>query len=185
MLENRTADGKQVSTHIMTQPLIKGFRHASLDVAAFLLHEDTLDANPDMSVLELPSPDDPVEVTHPVTIAGFRLGGDSGSGTEAVVSTEMRGTVAEVWQSRVFADTGHTETEMGMCGGPIVMEHARSTCLGILEGLIPKATDDTDHGDNHKRLQGKSVFIHANELRMFLHDIETELTKLPARPNTS
>lgn len=182
VFETRSTDGKQVVSHVMVQPLVGGFRHASLDVAAFLLDETVLTENANIPVLQLPPPDMPVSVRDSVTIAGFRLSGESGSGTEAVIATELPGTVSEVWPSRVFVDTGDVETEMGMCGGPMVMKEDRSTCVGILEGLVPRVTHDLHHGDKHKRLQGKSVLVHANELRKFLHDVETEVAKVSASP---
>lgn len=108
-------------------------------------------------------------------MAGHRLIGNSGSGTEAVVSAETPGTVSKSSGSRAFVDTGDVETEMGMCGGPIVIAAERDVCVGVLEGLVPRLQDgEKAESDLHKQVSGHSVLITARELRMFLHDVETE-----------
>lgn len=166
---------------IYTKPLIHGFRHSTLDVAAFPISEDESSAYPEVSVLRLPTEDEPLKVGNRVSVAGFQLLGESGSGTEAVVSVELDGVVSEIWKSRVFVDTGSQDSEMGMCGGPVVLLHDRSCCVGMLEGMVPRVTDDLEHGHSHKRLQGKSVLVSSKELKTFLHDIEVEMENLPEK----
>lgn len=183
LLETRTADGCEVSNHISTQPLVQGFRHSSLDVAAFALNSsqvDMINALDEVTILNLPPVDQSPASAEDLTIAGFRLVGESGSGTEAVVSSEVGGRVAEVWNSRVFVDTGESLTEMGMCGGPAVMTNNRNICVGILEGLVPEFDDESSDQANetHKRLQNKSVLVGTEELRSFLRDVEAEIVKL-------
>lgn len=173
--EGRSQDGSSITCRISTQPLISGFRHASLDVAAFPLADDELNCQKDIPILELSPEDTTPALRDQVTIAGFRLAGQSGSGTEAVIRTEINGTVSEVRKSRIFVDTGHLDTEMGMCGGPVVMMHNRLQCVGLLEGLVPRVTSGFQYGETHKRLQGKSVLVRSNELRKLVHDVETEI----------
>lgn len=181
LLETRSQDGKQVNSTIMTQPLVQGFRHASLDVAAFLLKNTEDTQHEQIPILNLPPENHTIKDGDAVTISGFRLIGESGSGTEAVIPSEIQGVVSETWNSRVFVDTADILTEMGMCGGPAVSCHDRTLCIGILEGLVPEvSSDNAEDDDTHKRLQNKSVLVGAKELRMFLHDVETEAAKLNA-----
>eukprot|EP00178_Gracilaria_changii_P026149 TRINITY_DN803_c0_g1_i1.p1 TRINITY_DN803_c0_g1~~TRINITY_DN803_c0_g1_i1.p1 ORF type:complete len:135 (-),score=17.03 TRINITY_DN803_c0_g1_i1:743-1147(-) len=115
------------------------------------------------------------EVGTEVTIGGFRLLGESGSGTEAVMEAPLDGKVSEIVHSRMFVNTGDTVSEMGMCGGPVVLKDSPNICLGILEGLVPQVEEGQDAGEMHRRVAGHSVIITARELQMFLHDIETEV----------
>lgn len=173
VLETRSADGKIVTGSIATQGLSSGFRHASLDVAAFVLDESAMSDGKDMQVLTLDA--ETVRIGVEVVVGGYRLLGESGSGLEAVVGTETGGEVSELVKSRGFVDTGAVDTEMGMCGGPIVLAEERDTCVGILEGLVPRVQEGQKaEGEMHGRVAGHSVFIGARELGMFLQDVETE-----------
>lgn len=173
LLETRSADGRTVTGSIATLPLASGFRHASLDVAAFVLDESALSDRSDVQVLRLDN--EAGRIGTEVMVAGYRLIGESGSGLEAVVSAETGGEISEVVKSRGFVDTGAIDTEMGMCGGPIVVAEERDRCIGILEGLVPRVKEGEEaEGKMHERLSGHSVFIAASELGMFLHDVETE-----------
>lgn len=183
-------DTERKSHHISTHSLVHGFRHATLDVGAFVVAEDRV-RDLGLQVLTLPDIDQGDAAHGNVVIAGFRLVGDSGSGTERVVLAHVQGKVAEVWNSRVFVDTGSVLTEMGMCGGPAVSATDRNVCVGILEGLVPPLDDESTgdissgggevgtskHDKTHKRLQNKSVLVGAQELRSFLHDVEAEIGK--------
>lgn len=171
VLEARSGDGKSVTRCVTVQSLSRGFRHAALDIAAFVLDASALDGIEEFIVT---LDERPLNIGMEVTVAGFRLLGESGSGTEAVVATEMRGQVSEIAETRGFIDTGDTETEMGMCGGPILRGDDNIKCVGILEGLIPRASPSQAESEVHKRVGGHSVFIGARELGMFVHDVETE-----------
>lgn len=173
MLETRSADGKIVTGSIATQPLSSGFRHASLDVAAFVLNESAISSGSETPVLTLDA--ESARIGLEVVVAGYHLIGESGSGLEAVVPVEIVGEVSELAKSRGFMDTGVVDTEMGMCGGPVVVCGERETCVGILEGLVPRIQPGQQaEGEMHGRVAGHSVFIGARELGMFLHDVETE-----------
>lgn len=173
VLETRSEDGKMVTGSIATLPLRNGFRHASLDVAAFIVDESAVCDHEGTRVLQLQTQDSGSETE--VVIAGYRLIGESGSGVESVVGAETIGEVSEVVKSRGFVDTGAVDTEMGMCGGPVVLKGDRGTCVGILEGLVPRIEEGQQaDGEMHARVAGHSVFIGARELGMFLHDVETE-----------
>lgn len=173
VLETRSEDGKIVTGSIGTLALSTGFRHASLDVAAFIVDESAVCDREDTQVLELQTEGGGIGTE--VMISGYRLVGESGSGVEAVVGAETNGEVSEVVKSRGFVDTGAVDTEMGMCGGPVVLDRARGMCVGILEGLVPRVEEGQGaDGEMHARVAGHSVFIGARELGMFLHDVETE-----------
>lgn len=173
VLETRSADGKIVTGAIATQPLSNGFRHASLDVAAFVLDESGISNGSETPVLTLDA--ECGQIGLEVVVAGYRLVGESGSGLEAVVPCEIVGEVSELGKSRGFVDTGAVDTEMGMCGGPVVLSRERGTCVGILEGLVPRIQPGQQaEGEMHGRVAGQSVFIGAGELDMFLEDVETE-----------
>eukprot|EP00177_Eucheuma_denticulatum_P002789 GFKZ01005010.1.p1 GENE.GFKZ01005010.1~~GFKZ01005010.1.p1 ORF type:complete len:275 (+),score=29.35 GFKZ01005010.1:187-1011(+) len=176
VLEARSADGKSVKRCIATQTLSHGFRHASLDVAAFVLDDDDI-LKQDAEIKILTLTEAALEKGTEVSIAGFRLLGESGSGTEAVVATEVPGSVSELSPTRGFIDTGSTETEMGMCGGPVVLKQDKDSCAGILEGLVPRRQPGDRESDLHERVGGHSVFLGAKELGMFVHDVETEYAR--------
>eukprot|EP00178_Gracilaria_changii_P026150 TRINITY_DN803_c0_g1_i2.p1 TRINITY_DN803_c0_g1~~TRINITY_DN803_c0_g1_i2.p1 ORF type:complete len:285 (-),score=33.72 TRINITY_DN803_c0_g1_i2:743-1597(-) len=175
LIETRSENGKEVNTTICNVPLPSGFRHFSLDVAAFVLDErsEELIRSQNISVMKID--DAEPEVGTEVTIGGFRLLGESGSGTEAVMEAPLDGKVSEIVHSRMFVNTGDTVSEMGMCGGPVVLKDSPNICLGILEGLVPQVEEGQDAGEMHRRVAGHSVIITARELQMFLHDIETEV----------
>lgn len=175
VLETRSADGKSVTNCIATQTLSHGFRHASLDVAAFVLDEDILKQDNEIQILTLSEA--AFKKGTEVCIAGFRLLGESGSGTEAVVAAEVPGMVSELSPARGFIDTGSTETEMGMCGGPVVLNGDKDSCIGILEGLVPRRQPGDNESELHEKVGGHSVFIGAKELGMFVHDVEAEHTR--------
>jgi len=179
VLERRNEDGKVVTKSISTQPLANGYKHSALDVAAFVLDEASLEESiRKYPVLLLEDDDDGIDPGMEVVIAGHRLIGESGSGTEAVLHVETSGEVSEVGKSRGFVDTGAIDTEMGMCGGPVVLARDPAVCVGLLEGLVPRIRDGQQaEGEMHERVAGHSVFITARELRMFLHDVETEHLK--------
>lgn len=170
LLEKRSADGKLI-TRVAMRNLSSGFRHGTLDLAAFVLDEHSLDEIKDCLVT---IDKRPVSAGLEVMVAGFRLLGDAGSGTEGVVPTETKGRISEVAEMRGFIDTDDIETEMGMCGGPILRGDNCSTCIGILEGLVPHAPPGQAESELHRRVGGHSVFIGAKELGMFVHDVETE-----------
>lgn len=108
-----------------------------------------------------------------VTIAGFSLVNEIGSGSEEVMSTHLKGTISERWPTRAFVDTGAVHSEMGMCGGPVVLVSNKNVCVGMLEGLVPlRQSGAVDEDEVHTRLQGRSVIILATELHNFLSDIE-------------
>lgn len=177
------------STAVHTQPLIRGFRHASLDVAAFILDPQVIDLN-DVPVLTLHH-DKELTEGGAVVIDGFALSdGASGSGTERMVPTQLNGLVSNIRTSRVFVDTGEQLSEMGMCGGPAVLADDHSACVGLLEGLVPAldevqdtSTDDASSSDGsaveqnelHKQLENKSVLVSAQELYKFVCDIEKNM----------
>lgn len=179
VLERRSKDGKIVTQLISTQPLARGYRHSILDVAALVINDVSAeDAVENFPVLTLEDEAENISAGAEVLIAGHRLIGESGSGTEAVLHVETSGEVSEVGISRGFVDTGAVDTEMGMCGGPIVLASDRRTCVGLLEGLVPRIGDNERvENELHRRVAGHSVFITARELRMFLHDVETEHSK--------
>lgn len=168
ILEVHDGDKSSKSTN---HALAAGFRHAKLDVAAFLLDEEAQDRLADTQVLTMG--EDPVTDAE-VCVHGFRLIGESGSGSEGLVSANLNGKVKDVKGSRGFIDTGDVESEMGMCGGPIVQN---GKCVGLLEGLVPRRTDGEKVSEVHARLGGCSVYIGAHELGMFLHDVESETAR--------
>lgn len=175
------------STAVHTQPLIRGFRHASLDVAAFVLDQQVIDLK-DVPVLTLHH-DKELSEGNAVVIDGFALSdGASGSGTERMVPTQLDGLVSNIRTSRVFVDTGEQLSEMGMCGGPAVLADDHSACVGLLEGLVPALDEVQDTGDAsssdgsdvqqnelHKQLENKSVLVSAQELYKFVCDIENNM----------
>lgn len=184
LLETRSSDGKIVTGSIATQPLSSGYRHASLDVAAFVLNEADIPKDAKAAVLQLADGDDEVRLGMEVVVAGHRLIGESGSGTEAVLNAETPGEISEVSGSRAFVDTGEVETEMGMCGGPVTLSANRNVCVGVLEGLVPRLRGGEEaQSELHRRISGHSVVITARELRMFLHDVETEHVGKTGRGN--
>lgn len=192
ILSNTSSTGTAVRT---TQPLIRGFRHASLDVAAFILDPQSINLN-DVPVLNLHH-DKELTEGDAVMIDGFALlDGASGSGTERMVSTQLNGVVSNIRNSRVFVDTGEQLSEMGMCGGPAVLADDHSACVGLLEGLVPALDDDTQdttsagdassssssdgsavqqQNELHKQLENKSVLVSAQELYKFVCDIEKNI----------
>lgn len=176
VIESRSSDGKVLTSTVSTFPLSTGFRHASLDVAAFLPVNDSPQPTKDTSILRLATDLTLGAEDDSVTIAGYRLIGDAGSGTEAVLPIQLQGTLADLQSSRGFVNTGAVHTEMGMCGGPVFMTDNPTVCVGILEGLIPIIPEEDRHNykETHRRLEGHSVFVTANELIKFLHDVETE-----------
>lgn len=107
-----------------------------------------------------------------VSIHGYRLIGDSGSGEELHVSATMKGVIKEIDGSRIFVDTGDEYTEMGMCGAPLVKD---GKCIGVLEGLIPPLQPGED-GGNYKHLRACSVFIGGEELDLFLRHVCAHIT---------
>lgn len=183
VLETRSEDGRKVDRVIDTQPLSVGFRHAALDVACFIIDENTIDPKVDGQILSLDMEKDErcvkdEIVGKEVVIAGYRLKGDSGSGVEAVIHTKMEGQVSRTSKSRGFINTGIITSEMGMCGGPIVLKGDSEKCIGLLEGLVPKLEEgEQAQNEMHKLVAGQSVFVSAQELGMFVQDVETEYTK--------
>ncbi|CAN8068941.1 unnamed protein product [Agarophyton chilense] len=177
LIETRSENGKDVKSTISSLSLASGFRHSALDVAAFVLDEqsEALVKSSDISILEIDNIEPKIGVE--VKIGGFRLLGESGSGTEAVIEANMDGKVSEIVKSRVFVNTGGVESEMGMCGGPVVLRDSPEKCFGILEGLVPRIEEGQEAGEVHRRVAGHSVFITARELQMFLHDVETEINR--------
>lgn len=174
VLEARSADGKSVTRCVAEQSLANGFRHASLDIAAFVLDAVSVEGMEDFMVT---LDERPLSTREEVRVVGFRLLGESGSGTEAVVATEVRGQVSEVAETRGFINTGDIETEMGMCGGPVLRGDDSVKCVGILEGLVPRVSPSKAESELHKRVSGHSVYIGARELGMFVYDVETEHTR--------
>lgn len=161
----------------ITQPLTAGFRHASLDIAAFVPKIETVETNLRTLTLTLLPDGNKVDVEDQVSIAGFSLVDDINSGPESVTPTRLEGTISELWPNRAFVDTGVAHSEMGMCGGPVTLASDHSVCVGLLEGLVPVKqlkNGDSDK-DPHAHLQGKSVLIMATELRNFLLDVEKEI----------
>lgn len=182
MLEIRSENGKKVNRVIDTQPLSSGFRHATLDVACFIIDEETMDRKVDGQILTLEMEKDDKSIDEivgkDVVIAGYRLKGDSGSGVEAVIHTKMEGQVSRTSKSRGFINTGIVASEMGMCGGPIVLKGESEKCIGLLEGLVPKLEEGEEaQNEMHKLVAGQSVFVSARELSMFVQDVETEYVK--------
>lgn len=170
----------------ITQPLTAGFRHSFLDVAAFVPQKDLADAMHQMAPLTLVSKEE-VKIGDPVSIAGFRLTGESGLGTDKVISSHLSGTVSETWESRFFVDTGSIPSEMGMCGGPALRVDDDTACIGLLEGLVPpeliEGEDEKKSSSAH--LRGKSVFISSSELMRFLEVLESQLQRDPPHPRTA
>ena len=164
--EFRLKDG----TLLADGPLRAGFRHGYLDVAAFALR--TL---PESTPMPLKLAD--AELGAKVLVIGLRLqGGEAGSGTERVEMTEIRGEITKVLEKRGFVDCKGIESEMGMCGGPVVLEEQRDVCVGMLEGVVPSLQNgETEISEEHKRILGHSVFITSNELRLFLEDADMAL----------
>lgn len=184
LLETRSADGVAVTGRVISQELQSGYRHSGLDVAAFVLG-DAGDAG--VTVLELDERGlDDGSAGTAVVISGHRLVGQSGSGNEAVVPTEVTGAVSEVDRSRGFVNTGAVDTEMGMCGGPVVRAAERGVCMGLLEGLVPRVGEgESAESEVHERIGGHSLFITARELRMFVADVETDYEKRRQKPESS
>lgn len=177
MLETRSKDGKDVTSTISELPLRTGFRHSALDVAAFVLGEKEEEMIKKSGIRVLKLHDAGPQAGQKVAIGGYRLIGESGSGTEAVIETKLDGAVSEVVQSRVFVNTGNVDSEMGMCGGPVILQDNDTSCCGILEGLVPRIEEGAEVQEMHRRVAGHSVYITARELQMFLHDIETEVAR--------
>ncbi|PXF42772.1 hypothetical protein BWQ96_07479 [Gracilariopsis chorda] len=177
VLETRSKDGKDVTSTISELPLRTGFRHSALDVAAFVLGEKEEEMIKKSGIRVLKLHDAGPQAGQKVAIGGYRLIGESGSGTEAVIETKLDGAVSEVVQSRVFVNTGNVDSEMGMCGGPVILQDNDTSCCGILEGLVPRIEEGAEVQEMHRRVAGHSVYITARELQMFLHDIETEVAR--------
>lgn len=182
LLETRSKDGKVALDLITSQSLSSGFRHSTLDVAAFVLDEKASQtiAKLDLPILTLDTDESastPTRIGQDVTLAGFQLIGESGCGTEAVVGVELHGTISEESKSRAFVNTGDMESEMGMCGGPVVKRRKRNVCVGVVEGLVPRPQHGEDVEEMHRRVAGHTVLIGAKELGMFLHDVEREAGK--------
>jgi predicted Rossmann-fold nucleotide-binding protein len=76
-------------------------------------------------------------------------------------------------RSRGFVETGGRETVMGMCGGPVFDGDGR--VVGLLEGLVPRlAEGEEPASEQHRRVAGQSVYVTAEELRLFVRDVERE-----------
>ena len=152
--------------NVVTIPLTHGFRHTTLDVAAFHLTPDETPDNVTSLTLDAVSKGDDV-VMH-----GYRLMGEAGSGKEVVVPASLEGTVEEIDGDRLFVDTGKDYSEMGMCGGPLVKN---GKCVGVLEGLIPPLKEGED-GGSFKHLRGYSVFIGGEELDQFVQQVNSHVS---------
>lgn len=158
------------------QPLTAGFRHTSLDIAAFLPQIDSAESNLTTVSLTLLANDVKFKIGDCVTIAGFSSESGNGVGSRKGTPTCVKGMISELRPSRAFIDTGVVYPEMGMCGGPVVLSNDRSVCIGMLEGLVPlNELENSNEGHPHMGLQGRSVVILATELRNFLLDIEEEV----------
>lgn len=182
LIEKRSRDGSEVESVISDVPLVAGFRHSALDVAAVVLpiEKEKLVTDSKMAVLRLRESDE-LHAGEDVNIGGYRLVGESGSGTEAVIEVKLEGQISELIQRRAFVNTGMEDSEMGMCGGPVVTKKDKQVCVGILEGLVPRIKEGQEAEETHRRVEGHSVIITARELHKFLHDVETETARNASR----
>lgn len=142
-------------------PLKDGYRHASLDVAGFMVEKKDWEG---LKTLTLDS--DELREGEEVAIAGYRVVGESGSGTEEVVETTICGVVREVKGDRLHVDTGLLSAEWGMCGGPVVLQQDEDTVVGMVEGTVAEG-----------ERTGESVVIGVKEISNFVADVEEEWIK--------
>lgn len=166
-VEVRSPAGEFVTGRVLSAPLADGFADPQRDVAAFCAP-----ANPDAPVL--PLADVTVSAGAPVAVHGHILLGDEGAG--GVVPTVVEGEIITTDGPRAFIDTGKDACEMGMCGGPVLTETGE--CAGILEGVVPRLGDGEEPlSDLHARIAGSAAFIGADELRLFLADVERTIAQ--------
>lgn len=182
-LELHSERGRSVAKLLREVELSSGYRHASLDVAAFMLEDSDGTASRiakdfGLKVLTLSDASHSALDRSDVIVAGHRLHGERGSGEECVERCTLAGRVSLMEESRGYVDTGLHESEMGMCGGPVVLSSNETVCIGLLEGLVPRlARGEEAKHERHSQVAGHSVFISANELRLFLKDVETSVER--------
>jgi hypothetical protein len=183
VLEMRSVDGKDATLTLPGFPLLQAFRHSYLDVAAVALGSSF--AAKQFPIVPMMT-DGRDCIGSEVVVHGHALQGDAGSGEEIVVPQNIRGHVLSVdGESRGFVNTGAELSVMGMCGGPIV--NSDGTCIGLLEGLVPPIqSDETPLSAYHGTIAGCSVYVRAQELLLFIAEIERELLtmKKPHSPKT-
>lgn len=160
-LHTRKADG-DVDKHIESAALQAGFAHSALDVAAFALRDVPY-------TLKLRGA--PLENGEELCVAGHVLHGVDGA--DGVVPTTVHGRYVTRDGARGFAQTD-SPCELGMCGGPVIDRHGE--CVGILEGVVPRVAENAvPNSDMHAKIAGCAAFIGAQELRLFLLDVEKAL----------
>lgn len=183
-LEVRSASGKLVENALPPAPLVSTFRHATLDVAAAVVGgpDDALPAGFSCTRLVEGEAGDCAGMD--VSIVGHEVdSGDEGGGS--VRPFAVGGHVSLVdGESRGFVDTGEVDTVMGMCGGPVVgCGEGGGAVVGMLEGLVPRlggADGGEATSEQHRKVAGQSVFVTANELRLFVADVEKEWLRAQA-----
>jgi hypothetical protein len=156
-------------------PLMRAFRHTSLDVAALVLDGEKGSSLP---VLKLAREENSAgrmeaDVGTEVWIDGHVA---ADQGVESIGNggvARLDGTIVLVdGVSRGFVDTGPEESVLGMCGGPIV-RRTDGAVVGLLEGLVPKlGAGEEALSEQHGLIVGSSVFVTAISLKMFIADVE-------------
>jgi hypothetical protein len=143
-----------------------------LDVAAIVM--DGAEEHTDVPRIPLPTGDAAEKVDDEVRIDGHSIDGAAGSGDELVVPRSVFGRIALLESdARGFIDTGGVDTVMGMCGGPVI--NSSGVCVGLLEGLVPRLSEGgTALSSYHATVAGKSVYVRASELVLFLSEVEAE-----------
>lgn len=151
-------------------PLIDTFRHASLDVAAAVVSPAGEALPAGFHVLSLSEGAPPDGHGEDVRILGHEIVDDGA----VVREFRVDGRVQLVdGPSRGFVETGDVGTVMGMCGGPVVGRDG--AVVGLLEGLVPRlAEGEEPASEQHRRIAGQSVYVTAEELRLFVLDVEKE-----------
>lgn len=159
-LHLRSDDGKPPEKDFMRVPLATGFAHSSLDIAAFACDK------PGLVLRDKPLEDGEELVVHGHTLLGI-------DGVDGVIPTAARGVFVCRDGTRGFVNT-QKECEMGMCGGPVL--DGNGNIVGMLEGVVPRLPDGTKPGSElHARVVGTAVFIGAQEIELFLGDVDKAL----------
>lgn len=61
-----------------------------------------------------------------------------------------------------------------MCGGPVIADD--STCVGILEGIVPPLVEDLEVETLASKLAGSAVFIDVNQIQELIGIVENAHT---------
>ncbi|KAK4527873.1 hypothetical protein GAYE_SCF46G5806 [Galdieria yellowstonensis] len=167
------------------------WKHDMLDIAAFGLEKQRIANEGDWESLHSRAVElEPLSdwVGKPVIIQGWQIEGTVGSGQEKIVASCLKGNIRVQQGIRYFIETeNRNAVQHGMCGGPILLPENKTTCVGILEGLVPDSNqlDSTIRNDEWREffrsVAGYAAFIEASVLRDFIDQLEKQQSEGPFR----